>query len=174
MGLVSNLPKVTGGAPSPQNTIGAYTATYPDVKLDAFVGRAPSRSWRRWSSGASPTWRVMASVPSALSLSKDPDIFATDPTTGAMGDRLRQNIPTGSIGAPLFIGQGEADSLVLRSVQDGYVAGRCQAGQALEYRTYPGRDHVPLVEADSPLVPDLINWTQDRLAGKAPVSTCGG
>lgn len=174
VGLVSNLPKVIGGSLFASYVIGAYTATYPDVKLDAFVrpGAQPIVAQMEQRCLADP--RVMASVLSALSLSKDPDIFATDPTTGAMGDRLRQNIPTGSIGAPLFIGQGEADSLVLRSVQDGYVAGRCQAGQALEYRTYPGRDHVPLVEADSPLVPDLISWTQDRLAGKAPVSTCGG
>jgi alpha-beta hydrolase superfamily lysophospholipase len=115
---------------------------------------------------------VFASLLDVLSLSKDPEIFATDPTTGAFGQRLTENTPTGPIPAPLFIGQGEADSLVLARVQDEYVAARCAAGQALEYRTYAGRDHVPLVEPDSPLIPDLFTWTQDRLDGMPATSTC--
>lgn len=39
-------------------------------------------------------------------------------------------------------------------------------------RRYPGRDHVPLVEIDSPLIPELFDWTRDRLSGRPPSPTC--
>ena len=61
---------------------------------------------------------------------------------------------------------------MLPEVQAKFVAGQCAAGQAVDFRTYPGRDHVPLVEADSPAIPELIDWTKDRLAGAEPTSTC--
>ena len=31
---------------------------------------------------------------------------------------------------------------------------------------------VPLVEAGSPAIPELIDWTKDRLADAEPTSTC--
>jgi len=38
--------------------------------------------------------------------------------------------------------------------------------------TYEGVDHVGLVEASSPLIPELLAWTQDRFDGKPADSTC--
>ena len=73
---------------------------------------------------------------------------------------------------PLLLGQGEADRLVVPAAQAGYVRGLCEAGQQVDYRTYPGRDHVPLVEPDSPAITDLVRWTQERLAGEPPTDTC--
>ncbi|MGH9216557.1 MAG: hypothetical protein ACRDZS_09910 [Acidimicrobiales bacterium] len=106
------------------------------------------------------------------SVTADMSVFSGDLGTGAFLERLEENIPTDPIEAPLLVGQGEADSLVLPTVQADYVAARCADGQAIDYRAYPGRDHVHLVQADSPLIPELIEWTQDRLAGFAPMSTC--
>ena len=83
-----------------------------------------------------------------------------------------QNTPTGMIQAPLLIAQGLSDQLVLPAVQAQYVKGQCAAGQKLDYLTYPGLDHVGLVDADSPLIPALISWTQDRLAGKPAPDNC--
>jgi alpha-beta hydrolase superfamily lysophospholipase len=91
---------------------------------------------------------------------------------GTAGARLAENTPAAPIEAPLLIAQGLSDALVSAEVQAGYVAERCQAGQQLEYRTYPGLDHVPLVEADFSVIPDLVSWTQARLAGTPPPSTC--
>ena len=51
---------------------------------------------------------------------------------------------------------------------------RCAGGGRVDYRTYPGRDHVGLIAPDSPLIPDLIQWTHDRLDGKTAGSTCPG
>jgi hypothetical protein len=91
---------------------------------------------------------------------------------GALGPRLQENVPSGPIAAPRFVAQGETDGLVLASVQAAYVQARCAVGEHLEYRTYPGRDHVPLMEPDSPALPDLFAWTTARLAGASPTPTC--
>lgn len=91
---------------------------------------------------------------------------------GALGDKLRENSVAMTIDYPLFVAQGLADALVLPGMQQKWVAERCAAGQKMEYREYAGRDHMPLVEDDSPLIPDLVAWANDRLAGKTPVNTC--
>jgi hypothetical protein len=65
----------------------------------------------------------------AQSLVLDKPIYAGNPATGALGQRLVQNTPTGQIQAPLLIAQGLADPLVLPSVQAQYVSQRCATGQ---------------------------------------------
>jgi alpha-beta hydrolase superfamily lysophospholipase len=99
-------------------------------------------------------------------------VFSRELTSGPLLERLRENVPTLPIGVPLLLAQGEVDQLVLPSVQADYVAARCEAGQAIDYRTYPGLDHVPLVEPDSALIPELFEWTQARFDGAEPTPTC--
>jgi hypothetical protein len=57
-------------------------------------------------------------------------------------------------------------------MQRQWVAGRCAAGQQVDFRTYPGLDHLSLVAADSPLTPTLVAWAQARLAGNPAHTTC--
>jgi uncharacterized membrane protein HdeD (DUF308 family)/alpha-beta hydrolase superfamily lysophospholipase len=97
-------------------------------------------------------------------------IWNGDPMDGPMGPYLEQNVPLDPIDVPLFIGQGLADQLIHPDAQAGYVQERCAMGTSLEYRTYAGLDHMPLVEEGSALVPELMQWTQDRWDGK-PVTT---
>lgn len=91
---------------------------------------------------------------------------------GPLGDKLRENSVTADIDYPLFVAQGLADQLVLPTMQEQWVAQRCAAGQAMEYREYPGLDHLPLVADDSPLTDDLLAWAEDRLTHKRPINTC--
>ena len=93
---------------------------------------------------------------------------------GETGRLLDENSPHGRSQAPVLVGQGEADSLVLPGPQDEFVEHWCSTGQPVDYRTYPGLDHVPVVEDGSPFVTDLVAWTRDRLAGRPPTPTCGG
>jgi hypothetical protein len=62
---------------------------------------------------------------------------------------------------------------VLPTAQQRWVDARCRAGQRLEYRTYAGHDHLSVVlDADSPLVPDLVEWTRDRVEGEPQRAGC--
>ena len=99
-------------------------------------------------------------------------IFAKDPTSGPLGERLKENTPNRPIPAPVMIAQGLTDELVLPELQQAFVDERCKAGQAVEYARYYERDHLTLVAKDSPLTGDLIGWTRDRQKEKAAAATC--
>ena len=114
--------------------------------------------------------KVLVSVLQALSFGRT--ILAGGDVSGAFAERLAQNVPSGPIDVPVLVGQGEADPLVVPRMQDGYVAAQCEAGTSVDYRTYPGRDHMGLVSDDSPAVADLLAWTQDRFDGRPAASTC--
>ncbi len=99
-------------------------------------------------------------------------IFAGDPSAGALAARLTENTPRDPIAAPLLIAQATDDTIVLRGMQDAYVAAQCARGQAIDYRTYGRRDHLSMLAPDSPLIAALMAWTRDRLAGAPAVATC--
>ncbi len=169
-GLVSNLDVVPGGSIFGSYVISAYDERYDDVDLDSYV-RPEARIQVREMAGrclAEP--EVFVSI--ITSMLFDKSVWSRDPASGAAGERLAENTPTGAIDVPLLIGQGEADALVLPSTQAAYVEGRCEAGGQVDYRTYPGFDHVGVVGDDSPLVTELLQWTQDRLDGKPATPTC--
>ncbi len=171
-GLVESLPTVTGGSVFASYVLSAYSAVYPDVDFAGYVRPAARVVVREMAGRCLAEPGVVVSVLNALALSRDPLVFAADPGDGTLGARLAQNVPTLPVAAPLLVAQGEADSLITPDAQDGYIAGRCAAGQRLDYRRYPGRDHVGLVEPDSPLIPDLLEWTRDRFAGESVADGC--
>jgi pimeloyl-ACP methyl ester carboxylesterase len=149
----------------------AYAGTYADVRWDAYVSGALAGAMVRDMAGrclAGPQALVLA----AQSLALRGSVFSAPPTGGALGSRLAQNTPDGPISQPLLIAQGEADELVLPTVQAQWAARRCAAGQALEYRRYPGLDHLSLVAPGSPFFADLARWTEERFAGKSWTAAC--
>lgn len=99
-------------------------------------------------------------------------VFPDAVLDGDLGEELRENSPTGPWPAPVLIAQGLADPLVKPAMQQNWVNARCADGEPLDYRTYPGLDHNGLVAADSPLTPQLVQWTLDRWSGAAPTPTC--
>lgn len=169
-GLVDDLAHVPGGSIFSAYAITAYSQAYHDVGFNQYVRPAAQIISRRAASRCLSGPGVLVSV--AQSLALDKPIFTGNPATGALGQRLIQNTPARDIQAPLLIAQGLADPLVLPSVQAQYIRQRCAAGQKLDYLTYPGRGHVGLVAADSPLIPTLISWTKDRLARKPAPDSC--
>lgn len=171
VGLVNNLNSVPGGSIFASYVIAAYAATYPEVNFNSYIRPAARTIVKANADRCLASPEVFASV--ASSLLADKPIFNTDPTSGPLGQRLRQNTPLGVIQAPVLLAQGDTDPLVKPSVQAAYAQLRCTLGGGpLDYKTYPGRDHVGLVEADSPLIPDLLTWTKDRLAGQPAPTTC--
>jgi alpha-beta hydrolase superfamily lysophospholipase len=170
VGLVDNLGNVPGGTIFASYVLQGYATAYDDVSVGDYVRPAARSSFDATVGRCLAEPEALLSVIGAVTVGED--VFATDLASGPLVARLEENVPTGGIEAPLLVAQGEADSLVLPTVQADYVAARCAAGQPVDYRTYAGRDHVPLVQADSPLIPELVAWTQDRFAGAEPTPNC--
>ncbi|TFF17538.1 lipase [Cellulosimicrobium terreum] len=168
--MVSHLENVPGGSVFASYVVAAYDAAYPDADAIEAVRPGARLVVHEMASRCLSEPGALVSVAEALSM--DQPLWTTDPTDGALGERLAENVPTGAVEAPLLVAQGASDPLVLPSTQDAYVGERCAAGQPVDYRTYEGRDHVGLVQADSPLAPDLVRWTEARLAGEPPTPTC--
>lgn len=170
-GLVANLDEVPGGAIFASYVVDGYARTYDDVRARDYVRGAAEVQMReiatRCLSGPGALLNVLST------LVQDTSPIDTDPTTGALGARLAENIPTDPIEPPLLIAQGETDPLVIPSAQQEYADQRCAVdGGPVDYRTYPDRDHVGVVAADSPYVPDLLEWTEQRLTGEPAPDSC--
>jgi alpha-beta hydrolase superfamily lysophospholipase len=150
----------------------AYSEHYPDVVFDDYV---PMRARLLARDMASRCLAGREALFSLLEASLVVDtIFGAPPASGALGDRLAQNTPDRALQQPLLVAQGLADDLVHPTIQFEFVRRQCDAGRDLEMRTYAGRDHLSVVAPDSPLIPDLVRWTQERIAGAPPRAGCLG
>jgi uncharacterized membrane protein HdeD (DUF308 family)/alpha-beta hydrolase superfamily lysophospholipase len=171
-GLVDNLDVVPGGSLFASYIAQAYSEVYDDVAFDDVI-RPAARVQAQEIAG-----RCLAEPGVLVSLVETflfgGSVFAEDATSGTFGARLAENVPSGAIDAPLLLAQGAADPLVLPAAQDAYVQQRCADGHAVDYRTYPGEDHLSVVADDSALIGDLLQWTQDRFDGVQSASTCPG
>ena len=70
---------------------------------------------------------------------------------------------------PIFVGQGEADPLVVPELTDALVARLCTVGDDVTYRRYPGQSHSGVVEASED---DVLEWVGNVVAGR-PTGTAG-
>jgi pimeloyl-ACP methyl ester carboxylesterase len=107
----------------------------------------------------------------ALAATFDGPALATS-SNKALQARLEQNTADGPIQAPVVIAQGLSDTVVPSSATDAYVEERCAAGQALEYWTFAGRDHLTLFRRGTPLEEPLIEWTTARFANEPQATGC--
>lgn len=158
--------------------LSAYDTNYRDVNLDEYVSTS-GRTFVREIAARCPTAangarrpETLVSVLDLIAVSRDRPLFDFDLTTGALSDRLSQNVPTGPFPQPLFIGWGTSDEVIAPAVQDKYVAGLCRSGQSFEYRSYPGKTHLSVLAADSALPGDLEQWTRARLNHQPPTDSC--
>jgi acetyl esterase/lipase len=170
------------GATAPSTTFGrliipivwsliirSYSATYPDVDEGFYIRKRARPFVNDMAGRCLGEWRTLFSVLEGA-LFPGSGIFAHDPADGALAKRLEQNSPMGPIPMPVIIAQGDQDDLM--DVQRHFVAARCAAGQRIDFRTYTGHDHMSVLASDSPLVPDLIGWTRDRLASQPLSANC--
>ncbi len=168
--LVGNIDVVPGGPIFGSYVIQGFSDTYPDVRFNDYIRPTARVLVREMASRCLAEPEVFSSI--LVMLVIDKSILSTDPMSGALGQRLQENVPSGPIPAPLLIGQGLDDGLVLPVAQDAYVQARCATGGQVDYRTYDGLGHVDIVGPESLLIPDLLTWTQERFDGKPVASTC--
>lgn len=145
----------------------AYDATYPDARVMSHVD-APARPLAR---DIASRCLSLVSVAETFLLPRA-GIFPAPPGEGALGRLLAENTPRGLIAAPLLLAQGGADDQVLPEIQAEYVRAQCAAGQAVDYRLYPGLNHLSLLGAESPFPEELVAWTRDRFAGVPAAGVC--
>jgi len=69
---------------------------------------------------------------------------------------------------PVFVGQGDADALVVPELTDALVVRLCAIGDDVTYRRYLGASHESVVEAAGD---DVLSWVFDRFAGRPTGST---
>lgn len=171
-GLVDRLPEVTGGSVFASFVISAYSEIYDDVSFSRYIRPGADVTVREMATRCLAAPDMLVSVLTVMALSDDPNILAADPTSGALGERLTQNIPPAQAAVPVLLGQGVDDQLIAHDMQSAYVQRLCSEGASVDYRGYGGRDHLSLVEADSPAVEEAIAWTSDRLAGVPAADAC--
>jgi alpha-beta hydrolase superfamily lysophospholipase len=143
--------------------LSAYADSYSDVTW------ADSASiWRR-PLIADIAGRCMAGPGTLFSVAESVVLtgafFRISPMEGELGQRLAQNTPDRAITSPVLIAQGLSDDLVLPSIQRRFVERRCAAGQLLDARYYAEMDHLSIVATNSPLGPELVRWSEERIAG---------
>ena len=148
----------------------AYADTYPDGGFDTIRGGWNRMLSRDMSARCLAGKQALVSVAESM-LMRAP-VFDGSPADGALGARLRQNIPPPIVGMPVWIAQGANDELVLPAIQRGYVGRVCAGGQAIDYREYPGEDHLSLVAPGKPYSRDLLAWTRDRFSGVSAPGQC--
>ena len=150
--------------------IRAYSETYPEVSFTAYVRPLANLLVRDMASRCLAGRKALFSVLEAAILPSS--IFGADPTAGALGARLAANVPNARLDIPQLIAQGEDDELVLHDVQARFVRRKCEDGQNVDFRTYPGRDHLSVVAPDSPFIAKLVAWTRQRFAGEPRCPNC--
>lgn len=149
---------------------GAWNDVFPELEVNSMITPGYSTAVQRIGDLCFDGRDALAAVIRGTQLFDA--VIPESAINGPLGEKLRENSVNMPIDVPLFVAQGLADQLVLPTMQQDWVAERCAAGQPMEYREYEGRDHMPLVEDDSPLIGDLVVWANGRLAGKEPINTC--
>lgn len=149
----------------------AYSRAYPDVSFDAYV--QPGARWlvQDMASRCTAGLETLFSIAEG-SLLSGKSMFAQSPVEGPFGEHLRANSADRDIAVPVMIMQGANDDIVWPDIQAAFVERRCAAGQVIDYRTYPDRDHISVVATDSPLTADIVEWTRARFAGEPAAKAC--
>lgn len=163
--LVDHVSEVTGGLIFASYAFAAFSETYPDITYARYIRPGLQPMLRAMSERCLTDPSIALSIVAVLGTSIDPDLFSTDPSYGSLGTHLRENIAPTTIGPPVFLGQGGADSVVPQTTQDGYVSRACAAGQRVDYRRYAGYEHAQVMETYSPMIADAIAWTHARFDG---------
>lgn len=100
--------------------------------------------------------------------------FQVGPHTEAARAQLVQwlheeSVPQAKIDAPVMIGQGMQDDLVLPAWTNTTVARACHFGDVLDFRAYPTAGHADI---GRPAAPEVRDWMVDRFAGKPARNAC--
>jgi pimeloyl-ACP methyl ester carboxylesterase len=92
--------------------------------------------------------------------------FDAEPWKGLLAENTPGRRP---IRAPIYVFQGEEDTIVRPSVTADFVAALCRTGERVRSETLPGVDHMRAGRASAT---SAIQWMRDRLDGKRAPTSC--
>jgi uncharacterized membrane protein HdeD (DUF308 family) len=167
--LAGGLTGNPGGSLFAAYIVEGYSATYDDVDFNDYVRDSAVPVMEEVAGRCINEPAILVSVGEIL---MGEPVFSEDLDEGELLTRLQENVPDEVTGLPTFIAQGLTDNLVLPEAQERFVQTLCDGGLVVDYRTYEGRDHLGVVASDSPMVPDLLEWTEARFAGDPPPAEC--
>lgn len=146
-----------------------FSDWYDDVEIDDYIRPGARFSQEKVIERCIDEPSFIANLVSAVI--REPFTHA-DLHSGPLYERLQENVPSKPTGLPLFLGQGLTDPLITPHAQTDFVNTLCGNGQVVEYHTYAGRDHLGVVADDSPMLTDLMTWTEARFAGEPAAESC--
>ncbi len=144
---------------------GSWAQAYPDLPLDTVLTEEGMRLLPKVYD------QCVLGVVEAYSGVSARQVFKANPSdTPPWTDALRLNTPqAGALNTPVLVAQGDADTIIPPDTTRAFVARLCAAGNAIQFNTYAGADHLSVAKAS---LPDVIAWFADRLAGKPAPSNC--
>lgn len=147
-----------------------HSDEYQDISLKGATTSAfgPTAALAGASRCVSTGHATILSVLVNVAISGEGDLYDIDLTTGPVVERLSENIASGDVNAPLFLGQGTDDQTIPISLQEQLSSRLCGAGREVATHEYPGRDHMGVIASDSPLLRDLMRWVDQVEDGQLP------
>ncbi len=160
---------------APGKTVSAYIAStwnqiYPELELEKNLTPGSAGGVEKIAGLCFNGGDVLSAIVGGTQIPNQ--VFPNSLLDGTFGDLLKEQEPVGPWPAPVMVAQGLADPLVKPELQQDWVDSRCAAGEEIDYRTFPGLSHNSLVAADSPLTPQIVQWTLDRWNDAAPTPNC--
>ena len=148
--------------------IEAWSSYYPELSNDILVAgaRRPARRITATCFNQPSRYRI---VVDGLTL---PGTITSRPVTNdpPWTARLADNTPDpAGTTAPVLVAQGLSDEVVAPHVTESWVADRCTSGAATDWRTYPGLDHLGVVD---PAGTAALAWSVDRIDGHTTPNHC--
>ena len=110
--------------------------------------------------------RRRSQKPLATAFLQVPDITRVEPWRTLLMQNIPSTLPSS---LPVFIAQGDADTLVRPAVTQAYVQALCAAGSRVDYLIMPGVKH-GFAGSDSALA--AIAWIDARMDGKPAPTSC--
>lgn len=164
--IVDHVSEVLGGLIFASYAFAAFSQIEPDITYGEYIRPGLQPMLRAMSQRCLTDPDIALSIVGVLGTTIDSDLFSKDPSYGQLGTSLRENVAPTAIGPPLFVGQGQSDSIVPPITQDRYLDRVCADGQRVEFRRYAGYEHAEVMENYSPMVADAIAWTHARFDGQ--------
>lgn len=116
--------------------------------------------------------QCVSSAVIAFSLQAPSAYYFADPTkTSPWSDTMISNTPKAMLyTAPIFVAQGELDTVIAPQTTRAFVRQLCQVGNAIEFKLYKNADHLMIVRDSNS---DVIAWLNARAKNETALSNCG-